>query len=530
MASHRSPRPHRKRAVGINPVSLSSLRLRTGDTTEADRIDGFSGAREVRAPRHRTRWTEPLKMSPLHLAEIYASSAALWDIAKEYEEILRKQHRVGRNRECKVADMMVYQLLENQLLSSRAVERFLHDKRNWNVIVDATKKSWPNNPERRLSSEPPTRFQFMRLRDALYKKIPGFHDDYRNKMRIAAVNTARHIGCGQAKDSLTHPSKLNMIMGDATWEQSHFNGLANRTYIDEQTGEIFEGRSDPDAMPFHREGSAPGNYLVSALIRTEHEHERIILDSQYKPIGKGDGTIFTDMAFNLFEPLGTVRGVIYDMALKAADQDRVGSSGRHVLCKVPHTKDDRLRTGVLGECKFETGEKTFTETVTAIDGCPTIVVVNIEGEKMVIPLTRKQTKLRDTTMYNIFQIPDHPLVPISKRGATTMIRPFSSQNDLDANKPRPRYLRSIPLNDPDFERLYGLREDTESMHNDYKHRLVNRRARTVGLDRREMDIRGYQLHQMIVALAAWSIRTGGDVSEFFGQWEPPEQAKKHRAA
>lgn len=530
MASHRSPRPQRKRAIGTDPVLLSSLNLRVGDITEATRIDGFSGAREVRAPRHRSRWTEPLKMSPLDFAEIYASLADLWDIANEYEEILRKQHRVGRNRECKVADMMVYQLLENQLLSSRAVERFLHDKRNWNVIVAAAKKSWPNNPERRLSSEPPTRFQFMRLRDALYKKIPGFHDDYRNKMRIATVNTARHIGCGQAKDSLTHPSKLNMIMGDATWEPAFFNGLADRTYFDKQTGEIFEGRSDPDAMPFHREGSAPGNYLVSALIRTEHEHERIILDSQYRPDGKGDGTIFTDMAFNLFEPLGIIRGVIYDMALKAADQDRVGSSGRHVLCKVPHTKDDRLRTEVLGERKFETGEKTFTETVTAIDGCPTIVVVNIEGEKMVIPLTRKQTKLRDTTMYNIFQIPDHPLVPISKRGATTMIRPFSSQNDLDANKPRPRYLRSIPLNDPDFSRLYGLREDTESMHNDYKHRLVNRRARTVGLDRREMDIRGYQLHQMIVALAAWSIRTSGDVSEFFGRWEPPERAKKPKAA
>ena len=132
-------------------------------------------------------------------------------------------------------------------------------------------------------------------------------------MRTAAVRAACHIGCGQVKDSITHPSTLNMIMGDATWEQSHFNGLANRTYIDERTGEIIEGRSDPDAMPFHREGSAPGNYLVSALVRTEHEHERIILDSQYKPAGIGDGTVFTDMAFNLFKPLGMVRGVIYDM-------------------------------------------------------------------------------------------------------------------------------------------------------------------------------------------------------------------------
>jgi len=35
-----------------------------------------------------------------------------------------------------------------------------------------------------------------------------------------------------------------------------------------------------------------------------------------------------------------------------------------------------------------------------------------------------------------------------------------------------------------------------------------------------MDIRGYQMHQM-----AWKIRTGGDVSEFLGQCEPPERTR-----
>jgi hypothetical protein len=37
-------------------------------------------------------------------------------------------------------------------------------------------------------------------------------------------------------------------------------------------------------------------------------------------------------------------------------------------------------------------------------------------------------------------------------------------------------MRSIPLNDPDFERLHGLREDTESMHNEYKWRAATRFA------------------------------------------------------
>ncbi len=530
MASHRQPRPPRKRGIGTEPVPLSSLRTRLGDTSEVERIDGFSGVGEVRAPRRRTRHTEPLNVSVLDSAEAFVSLSPMWEMAEEYEKALDAMYTVGRKRECRVADVLVYQVLRYVPLTARGVHRFLDDPRTWQALVAAAEHHWPDHPERRLSPEAPTRFQYMRTRDLLIERVPNFLNKFRCVMRDAAVKAARHLGCGQDKDSLTHPSKKNMMMGDATWEPSLYNGLANRTYADEITGEIFTGRSDPDAKPFHREGSAPGNYIVSVLTRTEHEHERIILDSQYRPDGVGDGTVFTDMAFNLFEPLGNVRGVIYDMALKAADQDRVGATGRHVLCKVPHTKGDRIRSEVVGEYKFTNATKSFVEVVTAIDGCPTIVVSDISGEKHVVSLVRKQTKLNKNLMYNVFQIPDDPLVPLSKRGATTLIRVFSSEADLAAGKPRPRYLRSIPPNDPDFSRLYGLREDTESMHNDYKSRLANRRAGSVGLARREMDIRGYQMYQMVVALMAWKIRTGGDVSEFLGRWEPPERALRRKAA
>ena len=530
MASHRQPRPSRKRGIGTDPVPLSSLRTRLGDTSEVERIDGFSGVGEVRAPRRRSRHTEPLNVSALDFAETFVGLAPLWDMDSEYEKDLQALYTVGRKRECRVADVLVYQLIRSLLQSVRAVHRFLDDPRTWQALVAAAEHHWPDHPERRLSPEAPTRFQYIRTLKSLTQRVPDLPERHRDATREAAVKAARHLGCGQDKDSLTHPSKKNMIMGDATWEQSLYNGLANRTYTDHFTGEIFTGRSDPDAKPFHREGSAPGNYIVSVLTRTEHEHERIILDSQYKPDGVGDGTVFTDMAFNLFEPLGNMRGVVYDMAMKAADQDRVGATGRHVLCKVSHTKGNRIRSEVVGEHKFTNATKSFTEVVTAVDGCPTIVVSDISGEKHVVALIRKQTKLNKNLMYNVFQIPDDPIVPLSKRGATTMMRMFSSEADIAAGKPRPRYLRSIPLNDPDFSRLYGLREDTESMHNDYKSRLVNRRAGSVGLARREMDIRGYQMFQMVVALMAWKIRTGGDVSEFLGQWEPPERARRRNDA
>ena len=68
------------------------------------------------------------------------------------------------------------------------------------------------------------------------------------------------------------------------------------------------------------------------------------------------------------------------------------------------------------------------------------------------------------------------------------------------------------------------------LRDDYKSRLVNRRACSVGFVRREMGRRGYQMFQMVVALTAWKIRTGGDVSEFLGQWEPPERALRRKAA
>jgi hypothetical protein len=58
---------------------------------------------------------------------------------------------------------------------------------------------------------------------------------------------------------------------------------------------------------------------------------------------------------------------------------------------------------------------------------------------------------------------------------------------------------------------------------------MNRRARSVGLAQREFDLRGYQMHQMVVALMAWKIRTGGDVSRYFGEWKPPDRNPKPRS-
>ena len=529
MAKRRRPNKVRQPVIGLEPILRTSLKAKIGEKSEAARLDGKSGAGVVRPPRHRDQHTEPLRMSALGWATYYACLDELWRLDGRFEKVLQDSYQVGRKKSCSVADVLLFGLLREQLGSARNVDRFFSDPYIWRTIIEMVETAWPHHVERRLSPTGPSRFQYMRIRDALLQ-VPGFPELHRRLITAANVGSANCIGMGQEEDSLTHPSARNMIVGDATWEKARFNGFPGGFHIDRDTGEKTVRKCDPDAKPYHAEGSAPGNYIVSVQTRTEFPHERLILDAQYKPDGVSDGTVFTDMALNLFEPLGTIRGVAYDMALKAEDHDRIGASGRHVLSHVPMTKGKQVRVESMGRHRFKVGSKQLDTEVISVEGCPTISTFDIEGCEYFVPLKRKQTKMRGKTMYNIFEIPDDPLVPPSMRGGTTLIRCFSSAEEIKSGTRRPSFLRSIPLNDPDFDRLYGLREDTESMHNDLKSRRLDRRARSVGLARREFDIRGYQLHQMAVALLAWSLRTGASIEAFVGKWHPPDSLRMPLAA
>lgn len=79
----------------------------------------------------------------------------------------------------------------------------------------------------------------------------------------------------------------------------------------------------------------------------------------------------------------------------------------------------------------------------------------------------------------------------------------------------------IPPSDPDFGRLYRTRSDVESTNHHIKQALPDKRAATVGLKRQQLNHNGYQIHCIITALAHWHKRTGGDLTPWFGQHQPP---------
>ena len=95
-------------------------------------------------------------------------------------------------------------------------------------------------------------------------------------------------------------------------------------------------------------------------------------------------------------------------------------------------------------------------------------------------------------------MPDTPPVPTHLRGASTVIRLNSLDNEAGSSTLRTRALRAIPEGDADFDRLYGIREDVESAFADLK----NGAGRLRGSRNHGFQIVVYQMLNIVKALAA----------------------------
>ena len=152
-----------------------------------------------------------------------------------------------------------------------------------------------------------------------------------------------------------------------------------------------------------------------------------------------------------------------------------------------------------------------------------------------MPLQRIRTQLNrhihTTTVYATWQIPDHPLTPPNRVGATTRIRHNSTTEERKHGKRRTRTLRVIPEGtDPDFNRIFGLREDPESINSHYKSRLPNGRARTVTTSRQRLNVIAYRVNVMITALIAHHQRTGAPLHHCLSEHQPRVRAGPAKAA
>ena len=501
--------------------------LQTNDATIKDRVDGAKSSGQANRIRRR-RVHSPDRYSTQKNLEAIVACELFWTLCDGLE---KARAATGRPCATTAAAVTLVDLTAALTGSIRSAVSYLHDHSTWQRLVFVAEQAWPENSARRLPERPASRSQHSRFRARHITGTDTQIDDFRDQSRVLSVEAAITIDLfSSAAGSFSSPSREQTIAGDATYVKALYN-TGTAKLVDQETGEVWSRRVDKEATFVAGKDRTPGYYLVDAIGQGNAPGERIILDAALRPKNTGDGAVFCDLVDAVQAELSNFSSeafaATYDMALHAADQDRLLNSGLIPVAKVRRNKNGELAQLNLGPHRFKLASGTDEKLVViVVDGTPHIEVASTTG-LIPVALERLQTKRRrrkDGT-YNVssrWQIPDRAEVPQRLAKAETRIANQSTREELSRSSPRPRTrtLRTIPSGDPAYRELFGTRESTESMHQHWKASLMNKRARTVGAARLRHAFHCYQMAVNITTLLRHAERTSN--FDMFGAWRPPE--------
>jgi hypothetical protein len=113
------------------------------------------------------------------------------------------------------------------------------------------------------------------------------------------------------------------------------------------------------------------------------------------------------------------------------------------------------------------------------------------GEPVFEPLPRLRTHRRTGVggwrWYNTYRLPQR------LGGTEITVRLHGNNDDQTRGLNRTENLRPIPTGDPDFKRLYPLRNDAESINRHLDDTLYLRRAHSLGHQRHLLNLLGFAL-------------------------------------
>ena len=510
------------------PILLSDLGSLGSDSAVEEREDGIKGVGQVSALRPGRKTKRPFTASSLQNLEAVAVWGPDWERSAAID--VQMQHDgPGRRMETNAMSMIVFgeAILE---CGSRALkaEHELADPANWSRLCRAVERAYPNDPTRRLHPKPPTYKQWWRFR----KEYLGDIENLRFAKRAEAIKVARQIGLLDPENgSLTNPSRDNVVVGDA----KVLNGMFNTPPTDPETGLPSTRRHDPDMDTYHKGDKRTGRRMVSATTRSDYVNERVMLDVTTVHVTEGsDGTRFTDMVLDLNEVLGfPIPVAAYDMALYAANHDRLMAGGTASVGKVHRNAKGQPKSLQFGEHTFNlvVGGKQ-QHPVLVVDGWPGVIIATVDGKKWVAlePVQVRNARNKDNSWrwWQYWAVRDLPEVARELRGAVVHIRHSYSANE-DSDGSRSQVLRIFPEGSPGYNVIFPKRNDIESMHRHLKDLMFNDRVSTVGDRSLRIWLHTYQTRLNRTALIAWHYRTGGDISEWFGEWKPPPQRRTSAA-
>ena len=469
------------------------------------------------------------------------SSPWFREIVAYLEEVASTAGRVGRPRLHTVADWVVFWLAAELHGGVRAAHDDLGDPVNWRRIREVVAEQQPTSPEQRISAHPINRFQYSRFLDR--------HLGPEQLTRLGSISTANAVETAvevglfdNAKGSRTRPDPANCVTGDGTVINTMFNPVRRR--VNKETGEITHSRHDADgsyhyankthisvgdtecdmcsaAPPKNRRKPSRGTRgsyeAVSVVAQSGQRQGRVVLDMRLTQDGETEASVFTDMVLDLLktpEIEAGLQAVAYDMALHSVDTDRLQDEGLVVVNKLPLVKGKKIKRHTVGNQTLKLPDGTTTETaVHFVNGTPCLRLFDADSEEWYLKLDRVNTQINEhkakKVIYTQWRVPGHVLAG-DLVDATLRIRHNSTNKERLSNNRRSLYSRPIPESDRCFDALFGIRENAESNNENLKARLRNKRARSVGRTRNQLNLIAYQLIENDKTLYAHFLRAEDD--------------------
>ncbi|MFM7245327.1 MAG: hypothetical protein ACKO40_14305 [Planctomycetaceae bacterium] len=479
-----------------------------------ERQDGPRPDEGGRLGRRRTKHTRPRTVSEHDLAQHLFTCRRLHDLADELEP----HHRVGRPLQITPVVALVLEALAGRFGTSQRETVLKHTVGwVWEHYCHTVRTAFPDEPHMWLPEKPPTRSQLRYWLDTRLGDDPSL-ETFGNALEDIAVEISALLGIGTPhRDSISHPTLDVGFTGDATYLRGMYN-TSTEEAINTETGEIRTRRVDPDAKKIQQDKGYPGYRMTHVSAHNGHDREELVYAIDITPGQQGsDATTFLDMALSLYPRLPGMRTVTYDGAMHPVHIDRALSAGLIAINHVQLTAKGEVARFNIGEHTFttRTGHQ-HTAVITFVDGPPCVTIATAEGRHET-PLTRGQNKRRPNangtyTFCGEWSYPDEPIVPAHLRGATTLIRFNSTDNEIATNRRRTRAGRIIPAGDPDFPVTYGGRNNTENRHHQLKIGLPNKRLNVSGINRVRRRLTAHFLARNIEAALAWHERTRGDIT------------------
>ena len=469
------------------------------------------------------------------------SSPWFREIVAYLEKETSTARRVGRPRLHTVADWVVFWLAAELCGGVRAAHDDLGDPANWRRIREVVAEQQPTSPEQRISAHPINRFQYSRFLDR--------HLGPEQLTRLGSISTANAVETAvevglfdNAKGSRTRPDPANCVTGDGTIINTMFNPVRRR--VNKETGEITHSRHDADGSYHYANkthisvgdtecdmcSAAPnknrrkpsrgtrGSYeAVSVVAQSGQRQGRVILDMRLTQDGETEASVFTDMVLDLRkfpEIEAGLQAVAYDMALHSVDTDRLQDEGLVVVNKLPLVKGKKIKRHTVHDQTLKLPDGTTTETaVHFVNGTPCLRLFDADSEEWYLKLDRVNTQINEhkakKVIYTQWRVPGHVLAG-DLVDATLRIRHNSTNKERLSNNRRSLYSRPIPESDRCFDALFGIRENAESNNENLKARLRNKRARSVGRTRNQLNLIAYQLIENDKTLYAHFLRAEDD--------------------